>query len=287
MDARSEQPEPADDPSPGAAAAAQSGGVPGGVEKEKDIFGRVPKDRPDWSHRRGEPRVFALLWMFFLMGVTGVMFLSVSDAFYVSPSITRPAARGMILTTMAGLVLLWPAVRLSQRPSARPVRSVLRDLFVLLIPAQAVVWPHALRVLADWPVPVLLATALAMAAWALVIGGVIAMADAGPRRQGGGWMLVVLAVVFAGPVVLGLGGGLGAGLGGGSWNGPRADEPRAGWMLSPLTAIVEITRERDMTGTLTPVTGVHWRLIGATGCVGAALCLLAASRGVASRRGGA
>jgi hypothetical protein len=247
-------------------------------KKEKDIFGRVPKDRPDWSHRRGEPRVIALLWMFFLMGVTGVMFLSVSEAFYVSPSITRPAARGMILTTMAGLVLLWPAVRLSQRPADRPVRSALRDLFVLLIPAQAVVWPHALRVLADWQVPVLLASCLALAAWGLVIGGLIALADASPRRRGSVWMGAVLAVVFAGPIVsvlFGPGGGV------------RADLARAGWMLSPLTSVVEITRERDWTGTLSPIAGAHWRMIGATGCVGAALLLLAGSRGVASRRSGA
>lgn len=246
--------------------------------KEKDIFGRVPKDRPDWSHRRGEPRVLALLWMFFLMGVTGVMFLSLSDAFFVSPSITRPAARGMILTTMAGLVLLWPALRLSQRPPERAVRSVLRDLFVLLVPAQAVVWPHALRVLADWQAPLLLAASLTMVAWGLVIGGLIALGDARAGRRGWVWMGVVLAVVFAGPL---------ASLATGPGGAGRADAARSGWMLSPLTALAEVTRERDQTGTLAPITGAHWRMIGATGCVGGALLLLAGSRGVASRRGGA
>lgn len=270
-------PVPGDEPGPEARPAA----VEQPLEKERDIFGRVPKDRADWSHRRGEPRVFALLWMLYLMGVTGVMFMSVSDAFFVSTSITRPAARGMMLATIVGIVLLWPAMRLSQRPAPRAVRSVLQDLFVLLVPAQAVVWPHALRVLGDWPVQVLLGLVGVMTAWALVVGGLIALANAGRHagRARGVWMLVVLGAVFLGPLAGGLTGP------GAAVAGSSGEPARPAWMLSPLTAVLEITRNRDASGTPNPVGGIHWRLIIATGCVGGALLCVAGSAGVASGRG--
>jgi len=248
--------------------------------KEKDIFGRVPRDRPDWSHRRGEPRVFALVWMLFLMGVTGIMFASLSDAFFVSPGITRPAARGMLLATTAGIVLMWPAVRLSQQPAERPVRFVLRDLFVLLIPAQAVIWPNALRELGDWPLVLLLALAAMQASWALVVGGVIALADATAGRGAspstrGLWMLAIFALVLAAPLA-------------GLWlNTPEGADPtvtRPGWMFSPFTAVLEITRERDNTGIPVSVTAIHFRLITATACAGAGLLCLAGAIASGRRR---
>lgn len=248
--------------------------------KEKDIFGRVPRDRPDWSHRRGEPRVFALVWMLYLMGVTALMFASLSDAFFVSPAITRPAARGMLLATMAGVVLMWPAVRLSQRPADRPVRSVLRDLFVVLIPAQAVIWPHALRELGDWSFGVLTALAGVFAAWALVVGGILAMADsgAGAGRARWAWMLVLLVLCLGAPAYA---------VARGQFRmvpGP-ASSARPGWMLSPLTAVLEVTRDRDAADGVTAVSGTHWRLIAAPACVGGSLLCLAGAGGVAARRG--
>lgn len=247
--------------------------------KEKDLFGREPDGYDDWSHRRGEPRVFALIWMLFLMCVTGLMFASISDAFYVSPTITRPAARGMILTTMAGLVLLWPAIRLSQQPAERPARSVLRDLFVLLVPAQAVIWPNALPELADWPVDLLLALAGSFVAWSLLVGGLLALADAG-RHAGhhrGLWMLAVLLVALGAPLVAILTGSAGPAL---------PDTPRPGWMLSPLTSVLEITRDRLVVGRTDPVADAQWRILFAAACAGGAFMLLAAAAGPgAARRG--
>ena len=248
--------------------------------REKDIFGRVPKDRPDWSHRRGEPRVFALIWMLYLMGVTALMFASLSDAFFVSPAITRPAARGMLLATMAGMVLMWPVVRLSQHPAERPVRSVLRDLFVVLIPAQAVIWPHALRELGDWSVGVLLALAGVFAAWALVVAGLLAMADSGrgAGRARWAWMLVLLVLCLGAPAY-----GVARGQFWMTPGPPPASRP--GWMLSPLTAVLEVTRDRDASDGTTRASGIHWRLIGAAACVGGSLLCLSGAAGVAARRG--
>lgn len=246
------------------------------ARKERDLFGREPVGHPDWSHRRGEPRVFALIWMLFLMGVTILMFSAFMDALSISTSITRPAAKSMIVATTLGVVMLWPAIRLSQRPSEKPVRAVMRDLFVILVPAQAVIWPHALSALAAWPLSVLLAIATAMAAWALVVAGIIAIGDATRGKVPAWvWMLVVLVVCVAVPLFALLTGRVAA---------PRPDMPRIGWMLSPVSAMLELTRDRDTIGHPTPVFPAQWRLLGATACVGVSLLLLAGASNVASRR---
>lgn len=245
---------------------------------DRDVFGRPPRGRPDWSHRRGEPRVFALLWMCYLMGATATMFAALSDAFFVSPAVTRPAGRGMLVAAAAGVAFLWPAMRLSQRPAERPVAFVLRDLFVLLLPAQAMVWPHALKELGDWPLPVLGALSACLAAWALLVGGLIALADSGrfAGRWRGLWMAGVVLVCTAAPA-------WGAAFG---VVGPRpAGAARAGWMLSPFTAVLELTRPASGPGGVTPITGTHCRLIAAPGLGGGALLVLAAAAGVAARRG--
>ena len=244
--------------------------------REKDLFGREPVGRPDWSHRKGEPRVFALIWMLYLMGVTILMFSSFVNAVSISPSITRPAGVRMLLATALGLALLWPAIRLAQRPSQRPVRHVLRDLFVLLVPAQAVIWPHAMGVLAGWSFEVLGAISAAFLAWGLVVGGVIAMADSQiwriPRPV---WMGAILGVVFAAPLL---------GLVVPEPAAGRADTPRPGWMLSPATTVLELTRDRSASGSLDAVQTGHWRLLGAIACAGGSLLLLSHACEVAVRR---
>lgn len=244
--------------------------------REKDLFGREPVGHPDWSHRRGEPRVFALIWMVYLMGVTIIMFASFMHALSISSSVTRPAAVRMVVATMLGIVLLWPAIRLAQQPSERPIRHMLRDLFVILVPAQAVVWPHAMGVLAGWPIELLLAISASFAAWGLVVGAAIACADSGAiRLPRWCWMLLVLLLVFASPL-LGL-----------AWQSPTggaAEAPRVSWMLSPLTTLLELTRDRTASGVLDVVHPSHWRLLGAVACVGGAFVLLARAGEVAVRR---
>lgn len=210
------------------------------------------------------------------MGVTILMFSAFMNALSISPSITRPAARSMIVATTIGIVAFWPALRLSQQPSDRPIRAVFRDMFVILVPAQAVIWPHALSALASWPLILLLAIAASMGAWALVIGGVIAIGDSTRQRVSGSWwMLAILAIAGFFPLYATLTGTLGM---------VRPDVPRLGWMFSPLTSMLELTRSRDEMGHPTPVYPGHWRLIGATACFGLALLILARACDVASRR---
>lgn len=243
---------------------------------ERDVFGRTPVGYPDWSHRRAEPRVFALVWMLFLMGVTVLMFTSFSDALSVSHAITRPAARRMIAATMLGVVCLWPAFRLSQGPAPNPTAAALRDLFVVLVPAQAIVWPQAMRVLAGWPLPMLVVIAAWMGAWAFVVAGVVACADAplGRRLPRAAWMLVPVLLVAAVPAWAMLTRTVGV---------VRADVPRVGWLLSPVVGVLELTRDRDALGLHPIVHPVAWRVVVALVCLGGALLLLARASEVAWR----
>lgn len=246
-----------------------------------DIFGRAPVHHADWSHRRGEPRVFALLWMIYLMVVTALMFASITGALSVSQTITRPAARVMLVATMFGIAIIWPMVRLSQRvPAQGTLASVLRDWVVIIVPMQAVVIPQMFPVLAGWSLGVVLAIDAFLCAWALVIAGLIAMSyrSIGERDHGGRrvlWMLLILLVILAAPVY-GMLSGAGAQLG--------IRDARVGWLMSPLTGIIELARDRNILGQSARIRAEHWRMIGAIACVGAAMCLFGYAIEVARRR---
>src|SRR5437867_4288680 len=81
-----------------------------------------PRPRPDpWSHRRGEPRLFAFLWTLFLFAATGITFMTAVSLGGNSADVMRPATRALLALTGAGVVLLWPMVRLSQAPDEHPI----------------------------------------------------------------------------------------------------------------------------------------------------------------------
>lgn len=243
----------------------------GAGEKERDLFGRVPKGRRDWSHRRGEPRVFALLWTLYLMLATLVMFASLSASPSVTPEVYRPAARTLLLLVMVGVTLLWPMTRLSQvSPHGGIVSGVLKDLVVVLLPVQALVWPHAMGVLSDWPLGVVAAMSASIGAWALIVGGTLTIALGTMEREGRGvaraaWMGVFVVLIGGAPLWLLLRGELGGGVGG---------ETRVGWMLSPLTSVMEITRDRAWSGHSAWVGAGHWRALAwVTGLGGVLLAM--------------
>ena len=249
---------------------------------DRDIFGKPPKGHADWSHRRGEPRGLALFWMIYLMGATVIMFSSMSRAHAISPDITRPATRTMLIMVMLGLFVLWPMVRLSQsHPRGSHVLFLLRDALVLFLPLQAVLWPHIASILAHWSIPVVAMLALLSASWLLLITGVLALALGSIERNGGrasaraGWMLVVLLVVFLAPII--------------ALVTPTAppvpvDQPRIGWLMSPITGTMEIVRDRAELGVAARVFPQQARMLVAIGCVGLALLLIARALEVARAR---
>jgi hypothetical protein len=249
---------------------------------DRDLFGKAPpKHHKDWSHRRGEPRVMALMWMIYLMGATVVMFVSMSRAHTISTGITRPAAKTMLILIVIGFGVLYPMVRLSQRhPLSGHVWFTLRDAFVLYVPLQAVVWPQVSAILASWSLAVVASVSLFFGCWMLLIAGVLALAlrsiaykDNAINR--GVWMVIVLAIVLAAPL---------AGILGEVTPPTPIDEPRVGWLLSPITGVLELVRDRGATGQGARVYPEQIRIMIAVGCVGLALLLIARALEVAHAR---
>ncbi len=236
----------------------------GAGEVDLDVFGRPAPAGRDWAHRRGEPRIFAFFWTLYLLFATVGAFWAVGAPGAHDALAMRPAARSLLAAITVGVALLWPMTRLSQTsPSERPrrvARAVLQDMLVLLVPAQAVIWPQI--AMAAWPVSVVAALAASIAAWTLVVGGVLGIALLFLRSGGGRgwWMLVFVVVAGAGPLVaLGPLGNAARGDGAFDW----------WWMTSPVTSGFEISRDRLWTGASAAVNIGHWRAIGGVVVVGA------------------
>ncbi|MFN0131514.1 MAG: hypothetical protein ACKVW3_03125 [Phycisphaerales bacterium] len=221
-----------------------------------------------WAHRRGEPRVFAFLWTAFLFAATVLTFVAVASRGHGDVALMRGAARTLMVIVAAGVVVLWPMVRLSQQPPRNPLTSTAQDLVVVMIPVQAVVWPQWVLWLAHWPADVVGAVASVMLAWGVLVGGVLAMTQqqralpAARRDQaadpGLWWMAgIAAAVVMASGLAV-------AGL------SKEADACRSEWMLSPITAVLELTRDRAWTGRSAATTRAHWVWIAGIGGVGLA-----------------
>ncbi|MBO6512737.1 MAG: hypothetical protein JJ974_02080 [Phycisphaerales bacterium] len=257
--------------------------------KERDLFGKEPPgDMIDWSHRKGEPRVFALLWMIFLLTTTALMFARLATGVTISPTVSRPASREMLLIVAIGMSILWPMTRLCQQiPRPSIVMSSVRDLVVVIVPMQAVIWPQRLIVLGGWSSEVVLALSLHMLAWGLVIAGSISLASlfiAGAthktqRRTRALSMLGIMLIVFAFPILELL-----------TQTGVSVGPANAnlGWMLSPITGVMELTTDRSVLGKAAFAYNAHFRMIAAVACVGFAFLVfgkaLENARWVARRR---
>jgi hypothetical protein len=236
---------------------------PEGESAARATVVKKPRKPDPWAHRRGEPRLFVFGWTLFLFAATVSTFVAAQRAGVADRSIVRGAARLLVLAATVGVVVLWPMVRLSQWPDPRPVRGTFRDLVVLLVPLQAMLWPLAMPWLAHWPLPVVGAVDLLLFSWAALIGGVLALAQAMRLRAwrlGAPWggaptawaMLIVLLTAGLGAV--------GAAMPAPNPLGApdvRPPEFRLGWMLSPVTAVFEITRDRTWSGLTARVTPFH------------------------------
>jgi hypothetical protein len=219
-----------------------------------DVFGHAAPAGRDWSHRRGEPRIFAFFWTLYLLLATIAAFWSIGAPRTHDPLALRPAARAVLAAISIGIAVLWPMTRLCQeRPSARlrrTARAVTQDVLVLLVPAQAIIWPQV--AMAGWPVSVVAALSASLAAWTVLLGALLALALTLPRIGRGWWMLLFVAVAGVGPLAA-------LGPGGGALHHAEFDW---WWMTSPITSGFEIGRDRPWTGASAAVTPAHWRAIG-------------------------
>lgn len=213
-----------------------------------------------WAHRRGEPRVLALLWSVYLFGaaistVMRIPVLGMTDLRFV-----QNASRMLLLLIAVGLVVLWPMVRLSQAPPRRPLLATALDLLLLNATLQAVVWP--LTWLGKWPLAVTGGVALTLLTWSLLVGGVVACGTA--RRAGFGrtiWMTLSVLLVGGAPAFAIVAGASG---------GPIADELA---LASPLTAVYALTT--GPSGLSPAMDATTWAGAWAPAVVAAPLWLLA------------
>lgn len=231
-----------------------------------------------WAHRRGEPRVFALLWTcYVLVAVAGsVLWLATTGRFTATGY--GPAARIMLLVVMTGCVLVWPMVRLSQRrPEGSVLGSLVLDVCVVLFPVQMVLWP--LVFIAAWPAQVVLAVAVQFLVWTVLAGGVIAACLAGephpdlaapvPRHRTA-YMLALVCVVMAAPAIIAARHAAGTG--------------SPGWlaMLSPFSGIPE-TAGTGVGGPQAPLTISQRKAVVAIGGFSTVFWGIAGFRSVLAR----
>lgn len=227
---------------------------------DRDLFGRPPRHHPDWSHRRGEPRVFALGWTVYLMMLTTLMFAWAGGRGIMSPESFRVSARLTMVLLLVGITLLWPMTRLSQAAPQRPLPSTLKDLLIIALPAQALIWPHIW--LCRWPVEVVAAAAAAVAIWAVAIGAILAIAWGFFGVGNTGRILAMAAcviLVVSGAVVALVDASLAAGR-----TPPLAQLP---WMYTPLTSIFELTRDRPWSGRSADIGPGHLRALVVIGAL--------------------
>lgn len=211
----------------------------------------VPSGRPDpWAHRRGEPRTFAVLWLFFVLGCLAVTIGGVGVLGMLHPDVYRPAARALLAVVAVGVSVVWPMVRLSQDYPTRALRSAFVDLLVVTPPALLLVWPQCLPWMAGWPIEAALAISLSYSGWAVLVAGLLgllytlAAQGAAPARWAG--MLVFLTIALAGPALA-------------SSVAPPTPGDSNPWLLtSPITSIFELARDRSWSGRAILTLESHW-----------------------------
>ncbi|MCA9293511.1 MAG: hypothetical protein KDA20_06835 [Phycisphaerales bacterium] len=143
---------------------------------------RVAGTQDPWAHRKGEPRVFALLWAVYLLVAAVLTVFSVRALGYPRTSQFVFGGLSMLTLALVGIMLLWPALRLCQAKPALPTTSALLDLAVVLLPVHAIVWP--LSMLTGWPWTVTVGLLLLVTGWGMVAAGVIAITVQQTQRGG-------------------------------------------------------------------------------------------------------
>ncbi|MBY0112547.1 MAG: hypothetical protein K2Y21_06980 [Phycisphaerales bacterium] len=213
-------------------------------------------ERDPWAHRRGEPRTFAFLWSMFLMFAALVALGVVLTGGIVSLDAYQPLSRGLVVTIAVGVLIFWPLIRLSQDvPEEGSILAMLKDLAIVLIPVQAVVWPQMF--LARWSLDTLTAMSLALTAWTLLTGAILVIALRTPNTRRSLWMLVCLVLAIGGLV-----GGIAAGIS--AIDPLRPREPKAApaiVLASGVGLISDISADRAWSGSWALTMPQHWTAI--------------------------
>ncbi len=202
-----------------------------------------------WAHRRGEPRQLIVWWSIYLFFASMLSLGGMGYIGLVGYEVFRPATIILLSMTGIGLSILWPMVRLSQVPPTDPSGSFALDGFVVLVPALVVLAAQSMPWMAGWPATVSLTIGASYFSWSAAIAALLAiyymrLTSWIPRWL---WMLHILVLVSAGPVIAAMASPLGA--------SPKMIETLL--MLSPLTAPFEAAADRTWLGVSARVESHH------------------------------
>lgn len=227
-----------------------------------------------WAHRRAEPRGLALCWTLYLFAATAVATGSVGLRGAVSIEGMRLAAEMLLVSVGAGMIVLWPMLRLSQLAAPRPgIGWAAGDAFAIAMPAQAVIWPQIW--LARWSPIAAIAAATLVLTWTAVVSGLLALTFSRdhPPAQRAWWMALFVILGLSGPVVSAVSPVATGGL-------PLAPhQPPTHWsMLSPVSGLRDLAQSAPARTWVSPVRHEQWIMIGATAIVGGVLWLGATTR---------
>ena len=147
-------------------------------------------------------RVVVLAWCYWLLGSWIIVL-------WAGPRL--PIANAMMIASVAGMMLMWPALRLSQDTPVRagnftplnPGLSVFLDWLCLVFVYQAVLWP--LKMLSGWTVSQTFWLGLAVAGWGGLTGALVAWgccSASGVRRAAA--MLLCTLLLFGEPAIIAL-----------------------------------------------------------------------------------
>jgi len=196
-------------------------------------------------------------WMLYLMAASIFAFGPTAMA-AADPSAYRSAAVRLVVLVSVGLFVLWPLLRLSQVWPKTPIRAFVTDAAVLLCPSMLLIWPHV--ILAWWPVEVAAALSALLLGWAGVVGGLLVGLALG-GQSGSTWIRSAALFGWLGLVLLAPGVFLALGFGGGLAAEPGAVFGGESWMVSPITGVYEVARDRAWSGRPAQVSVEHWRSI--------------------------
>lgn len=245
--------------------------APRGLRGFAESVGLIPPQagKDPYAHRRGEPRGFTVVWLVFLLVAAGVVYSTVGNPVLASAEGYRFASKVLLTTVAVGMLTIWPVLRLAQRaPLAGGVAAALRDVAIVLIPMQALIWPQTL--ITGWTVGAVAAIATLFTAWTLIVGAVIALATGVPRVPARSLaalrgspepvnpvvrsmaMLAILSLALAAPGAMLL-------LGPSATEASGQVDQMALW--SPITGPWEILADRAWTGRHAVALPEHWRPI--------------------------
>lgn len=221
--------------------------IPQALEHPSEPTMPVPVPVRSRDNDLGGLRVVIVLWCFWLLGAWAATWLSDTSV---------PRVRWMLFAGSFGLMLVWPAFRLSERVEpgdmSRAALQALLDWLAMVVVYQAVIW--SLYILAAWPVRRGAWLDGAVLAWSLLSALIVGVArlwpGAWPRLLG---MALCVLLVFGEPVAVWFSTAV---LGGEGW----------AMRVSPVQALWELTQAR--------VSGAERRwemqimLVGLVGVVG-------------------